>query len=57
MDINDIEPGQIVQLNSGGPVMTVRVIVQGSTPIICVWMDDTYCMHEGNFASVCLKKY
>ena len=34
-----MQPGDVVQLKSGGPLMTVHAINQGG--VVCTWFDKT----------------
>lgn len=51
------QPGDVVQLNSGGPWMTVRAIDQtiiGETRVQTLWFDDNAVLHGETFDAFCL---
>lgn len=39
MSNSEMKIGDLAKLNSGGPVMTIRVINEGD--VMCDWFDDT----------------
>ena len=47
-------PGDVVQLNSGGPKMTV-VSVQSDGTLRCVWFQEDGKQDSGVFAQVALR--
>ena len=53
MDL-DFEPGDVVQLNSGGPKMTVEA-VQSDGTLRCVWFHEDGKQDHGVFAQVALR--
>jgi uncharacterized protein YodC (DUF2158 family) len=44
MDLEKVEVGTVVTLNSGGPLMTVELVLMDATTkeceLQCCWMDD-----------------
>jgi len=55
MSSDDLEPGDIVALRSGGPDMTVMEIYQDGT-VRCFWMNDEGETDHDVFAVACLEK-
>ena len=53
MDLN-FKPGDVVQLNSGGPKMTVAV-VQSDGTLRCVWFHEDGKADSGVFAQVAIR--
>ena len=53
MDLN-FKPGDVVQLNSGGPRMTV-VVVQSDGMLRCVWFHEDGKADSGVFAQVAIR--
>ena len=53
MDLK-FKPGDVVQLNSGGPRMTV-VAVQSDGTLRCVWFQEDGKQDNGVFAQVALR--
>ena len=53
MDLS-FKPGDVVQLNSGGPKMTV-VAVQSDGTLSCVWFHEDGKQENGVFAQVALR--
>jgi len=53
MDTN-FKPGDVVQLNSGGPKMTVAA-VQSDGTLRCVWFHEDGKQDNGVFAQVALR--
>lgn len=51
---NQFKAGDVVRLNSGGPIMTIQE-VEGDQ-VFCVWFDKTKQMH-GRFPAVTIKLY
>lgn len=47
------EPGEIVQLNSGGPIMTVDYVYDATCT--CSWFDTTWHRQEGDFRHATLR--
>jgi len=47
MNKDDLKPGMLVQLKSGGPRLTVQTVDQGLT---CCWFDDGGNLRQGVFA-------
>lgn len=47
--------GDVVQLKSGGPVMTVQEIESGDQ-VFCIWFDKTKQCH-GRFPAAALSSY
>ncbi|MGO9038179.1 MAG: YodC family protein [Steroidobacteraceae bacterium] len=50
-----MQPGDQVQLKSGGPVMTVESL-DGSY-VICTWFDAKHIRKQDRFLAVTLEKY
>jgi uncharacterized protein YodC (DUF2158 family) len=48
------KPGDVVQLNSGGPRMTV-VVVQSDGTLQCIWFHEDGKQDQGVFAQVALR--
>lgn len=46
---NDLSVGDVVQLNSGGPLMTVYGFVSLSGDVSCVWFQDGGTEGRSNF--------
>lgn len=44
---NEFNPGDLVSLKSGGPVMTVQSVGDGR--VIATWFDDTDKRHKEEF--------
>lgn len=47
--------GDVVRLNSGGPIMTVQE-VEGADQVFCVWFDKTKQCH-GRFPLATVRAY
>jgi len=58
MDDHTFNPGDVVQVRSGGPVMTVESIgsMVDNDSVNCVWFEKNKQM-QGRFAAVALRKY
>lgn len=58
MDQEDFEPGDVVELKSGGIPMTTqhRAISDQPDEWICVWFEGA-TLHEGRFNARSLKKH
>ena len=55
--MNDLKPGDIVHLNSGGPAMTLETVTSGQRVIArCTWFNGTE-KHSENFVITSLKAY
>ena len=52
--MENFEIGDVVQLRSGGPKLTVRSVISDGD-IVCQWF-ETDVVHEGNFPNEALKK-
>lgn len=50
----DIKPGDIVQLKSGGPLMTVVEISNGEA--LCIWFSSTEQLQKERLPVLSLKK-
>lgn len=50
--------GDLVQLKSGGPIMTVIniLLTPPYTRIFCYWFDVQNCLHEASFPDYMLEK-
>ncbi len=46
--MSNSNPGDIVQLNSGGPAMTINSIDDDNGRLLCLWFDDAG-RHEAQF--------
>jgi uncharacterized protein YodC (DUF2158 family) len=46
------EPGEVVQLNSGGPMMTVEAAQDGA--VTCKWFDTNWMLLTSDFPAECL---
>lgn len=44
---NEFNPGELVSLKSGGPLMTIRSVEENK--IIAIWFDDKDHRHTGEF--------
>jgi uncharacterized protein YodC (DUF2158 family) len=53
IDLN-FKPGDVVQLNSGGPKMTL-VVLQSDGTLRCTWFHDDGKADSGVFAQVALR--
>ena len=55
---DEMKPGDIVQLNSGGPKMTVARLEQinGVANAVCGWFDDKNKKQVGTFPLAMLKR-
>ena len=60
--MSDIKAGDVVELKSGGPRMTVES--GGPSPkeesegcVCCIWFDDGECLQRAVFHAECLKKH
>ena len=51
---DEIIPGSVVTLNSGGPTMTVVSLQEGEA-LRCVWSDKDKKLREATYPKVCLK--
>lgn len=49
MDVADIELGDVVYLESGGPAMTVGKITTNGNLVSTAWFDENYILHEATF--------
>lgn len=55
--MNELEPGAIVHLKSGGPAMTLETITTGQRLIArCTWFDGPQ-KHSENFVLTSLRAY
>ncbi len=58
-DISDggktMQPGDVVQLKSGGPLMTVESVDQSG--VICTWFDEKKTRKQDRFPEATLDKY
>jgi uncharacterized protein YodC (DUF2158 family) len=47
-----IKPGDVVQIKSGGPRMTVASVsdLDGLPTVVCEWFDDRRSANKGTFA-------
>lgn len=52
--MEDFEIGDVVELRSGGPRMTVHGLVSDGD-VVCQWFESSE-VHEGNFPKEVLKK-
>jgi uncharacterized protein YodC (DUF2158 family) len=52
--MEDFEIGDVVQLRSGGPKMTVRSLISDGA-VVCQWFESNE-VHEENFPKESLKK-
>jgi uncharacterized protein YodC (DUF2158 family) len=52
--MEDFEIGDVVQLRSGGPKMTVHSLVSDGN-VVCQWFEGNE-VHEGHFPKEALKK-
>lgn len=50
----DFKPGDVVQLKSGGPIMTVADVSGGS--ILCIWIEKNKTFREP-FPPIVLEKH
>jgi len=50
-----LKPGNQVQLQSGGPVMTISNYDEKKKKYTCHWFDDKQQLHEGTFTEAELK--
>jgi uncharacterized protein YodC (DUF2158 family) len=50
-----MNPGDVVQLKSGGPLMTVESVDQSG--VICVWFDAKHNRKQERFPEATLKPY
>jgi uncharacterized protein YodC (DUF2158 family) len=50
--------GDVVQLKSGGPIMTVETVanIQGKTTVFCLWFDKTQRI-SGTFPPGTLERF
>jgi uncharacterized protein YodC (DUF2158 family) len=53
MTTPEFKPGDLVRLKSGGPLMTVSVLMD-SGRIACLWFGDSKEMIYGRFSAKCL---
>lgn len=49
-----MQPGDVVQLKRGGPLMTVQSV--DSSGVICTWFDDKHKLQNARFPQVMLEK-
>ncbi|HEY6120017.1 MAG TPA: DUF2158 domain-containing protein [Pyrinomonadaceae bacterium] len=52
--MEDFEIGDVVQLQSGGPKMTVHSLVSDGD-VVCQWFEGNEGVHEDNFPKAALK--
>jgi uncharacterized protein YodC (DUF2158 family) len=50
-----MQPGDIVQLKSGGPLMTIQSV--DHTGITCTWFDDKHNLKTAEFLASMLEPY
>ena len=56
----DFSAGTLVQLKSGGPVMTVEKVYtapDGDSRVSCQWFDNDKKLSKENFRPIALKEY
>ena len=53
--MTDFEIGDVVQLRSGGPKMTVHGVISDGD-LVCEWFETDVVHHEENFPNEALKK-
>lgn len=53
---DEIKEGDIVQLKSGGPHMTVQEVDDKSNEAFCRWFDSTNTLKDAEFPTHMLKK-
>lgn len=55
MDQDEYTIGEVVQLKSGGPLLTVQRLDPENMYVQCVWFDGDSKLQQGNFKSYTLK--
>jgi len=50
-------PGDVVQLKSGGPAMTVDSIIDRGKTIECTWFDEKRQLQHAQFSPAVLEPY
>lgn len=57
---DEIQPGDVVQLKSGGPMMTVASVgeahLTGEMSVWCEWFDEKKQAQKGTFSLIAVKK-
>ena len=57
---DEIQPGDVVQLKSGGPLMTVASVgethMTGELSVWCEWFDDKKQAQKETFSLIAVKK-
>ena len=54
--MDNLQPGDLVQLKSGGPTMTVDYIDNDVSAAYCVWFDESQARQRARFNLATLKK-
>lgn len=56
----EIQPGDVVQLKSGGPMMTVAMVGEAQTTgemtVWCEWFDEKKQAQKGTFSLIAVNK-
>ena len=56
----EIKPGDVIQLKSGGPLMTASSVgeahMTGDMTVWCEWFDDKKQAQKGTFSLIAVKK-
>jgi len=52
---NAMQPGDVVQLKSGGPIMTVQEVKPAG--VVCTWFDEKHNLKTAAFPEAMLDSY
>ena len=47
--MSEFKPGDTVRLKSGGPLMTVKTILEPSKEVLCDWFDEKDALESRSF--------
>lgn len=53
-----MNPGDVVQLKSGGPIMTIESLTNDTQPMyVCIWFDKNDCLQSHHLPGIVIQKF